>query len=174
MYLKRFYLKNIVNKPCYRAADIVLLLLAACCIGLYLVAYRGMHSAIGPDDVRPLSLQLSLLPYYTLRTTSRLVLGMFWSLLFAGIAGTLAAKNKHAERIILPFINFMESIPLVGFMTFSTTFFMALYPHNIMGLEYAAVFAVFTGQAWNMALTLYQTIRIIPLRARERPQAEGE
>ena len=67
-----------------------------------------------------------------------------------------------AAPVILPFVNFMESVPLVGFLTFTTVYFLNLYPHSVMGLECTAIFAVFTGQARNMMLTLYQTLRIVP------------
>ncbi len=69
----------------------------------------------------------------------------------------LSAKFLAMRRVILPFVNFMESVPLVGFLTFTTAFFLGLFPHSVLGLEGLAIFAAFTGQAWNMMLTLYQT-----------------
>lgn len=124
--------------------------------------YRKMHGTFNPVHMQTLSLSWRQLPYDTLRTTMRLLIGLVWSFVFAFIAGTWAAKSKHAARVILPFINFMESVPLVGFLSFSTAFFVMLAPHSVMGIEYAAIFGVFTGQAWNMALTLYQTLCIVP------------
>lgn len=123
--------------------------------------YQMMH-AHWDGGALTVNTHFKSLPYYTLRTIMRLMYGLFFSLLFAFIAGTLAAKNKHAARVILPFINFMESVPLVGFLTFSIVFFMHLYPNNIMGLEYTAIFGVFTGQAWNMALSVYQSLTVVP------------
>ncbi|WP_229921181.1 ABC transporter permease subunit [Rahnella victoriana] len=102
------------------------------------------------------------LPYYTLRTTLRLVIGLVFSLLFTVVFAVLAAKFAAMRRVILPFVNFMESVPLLGFLTFTTAFFLGLYPHSVMGLEGLAIFAVFTGQAWNMMLTMYQTLRVVP------------
>ena len=155
--------KQIIHKRLnYKLADLFLIILLICVVILCWVGSKGMHATIDIRHIKPLSLDWEKLPYYSLRTSLRLFLGMAWSLIFAFIAGTLAAKCKHAERIILPFINFMESVPLVGFLTISTIIFMALYPRNTMGLECVAIFAVFTGQAWNMALTLYQTIRVVP------------
>ncbi|HEJ7834733.1 ABC transporter permease subunit [Serratia marcescens] len=92
----------------------------------------------------------------------RFLLGMAWSLLFSVVFAVLAARYTPLRRVILPFVNFMESVPLVGFLTFTTVYFLNLYPHSVMGLECTAIFAVFTGQAWNMMLTLYQTLRIVP------------
>ncbi len=133
--------------------------------------FKGWHDMHGSFEINhtPLTINLDprLLPYYTLRTTMRLLLGLAFSLLFTFVFGVMAAKYKAAERIILPFVNFMESVPLVGFLTFTTVMFIALFPHNIMGLECAAIFGVFTGQAWNMMLIFYQTIRIVPQELNE-------
>lgn len=135
-------------------------------ITIAILLAKGWHDMHATFSVSKGSIEVNLdphlLPYYTLRTTMRLLLGLVFSLLFTFIFGVLAAKYKAAERVILPFVNFMESVPLVGFLTFTTVMFIALFPHNIMGLECAAIFGVFTGQAWNMMLIFYQTIRIVP------------
>jgi NitT/TauT family transport system permease protein len=129
------------------------------------ILYKGwvdMHSNYILGNNFTISLNVDALPYYTLRTTMRLLIGLVYSFAFAIIFGTLAAKYKAMERVILPFVNFMESVPLVGFLTFTTIFFLSLYPHSVMGLECAAIFGVFTSQAWNMCLVIYQTLRIVP------------
>ena len=132
-------------------------------LSLFIYGWEGMHHSFQTNSsVPPISLNPSHLPYYTLRSIIRLLIGMVASFIFALIAGYSSAKNKHIARVMLPFINFMESVPLLGFLTFTVTFFIFLFPHSIMGLEGAAIFGVFTGQAWNMALILYQTIRIVP------------
>jgi NitT/TauT family transport system permease protein len=143
--------------------DLLLWVLLLTIAVLLLKGWHDMHSTFStPSGNIEVNLDPHLLPYYTLRTTMRLLLGLVFSLLFTFIFGVLAAKYKAAERVILPFVNFMESVPLVGFLTFTTVMFIALFPHNIMGLECAAIFGVFTGQAWNMMLIFYQTIRIVP------------
>ncbi|MGR8802243.1 metal ABC transporter permease, partial [Klebsiella variicola subsp. variicola] len=58
----------------------------------------------------------------------RLVIGLFYSMLFSIVFAVLAAKYAPMRRVILPFVNFMESVPLVGFLTFTTAFFLGLYP----------------------------------------------
>ncbi len=148
-------------KKNYYSSDLIVLLLLATFCGLFAWGWHGMHAAANTINASP-SLSLPALAYDLLRSNMRLLIGLFWSLLFAFIAGSWAAKCKHARYFILPFINFMESIPLVGFMTLSVIFFHYLYPHSLMGLESAAIFGVFTGQAWNMALVFYQTLKIVP------------
>ena len=142
-------------------ADGVLLILLMLFVYLFHIGWQGMHTSMSSVQVK-MNLSFSSLAYDLLRTNMRLLLGLVFSFLFAFIAGVWAAKSKHAANFILPFINFMESVPLVGFMTFNVIIAMALFPGSVMGLECAAIFGVFTGQAWNMALTVYQTLEVIP------------
>ena len=135
---------------------------------LYIYGWEGMHQQFkSASSVAPVTLDPGNLPYYTLRSVMRLVIGMVASFIFALGAGYACAKNKHVARVLLPIINFMESVPLLGFLTFTTIFFLFLFPKSVMGLEAAAIFGVFTSQAWNMALIMYQTIRIIPAELNE-------
>ena len=137
-------------------------------VWLYMYGWEGMHQQFqNSSAIAPVALDPSNLPYYTLRSVMRLVIGMVASFIFALVTGYACAKNKHAARVLLPLINFMESVPLLGFLTFTTIFFLFLFPKSVMGLEAAAIFGVFTGQAWNMALIMYQTIRIIPAELNE-------
>lgn len=111
-----------------------------------------------PDDF----LSIKNLLYFSVRTQFRMIVGMFWSLLFTLIFGVLAARYKTARRMILPLVNLLESVPLLGFLTFTTGWLLGLFPGSVMGAEAVAVFAVFTGQAWNIMLTLYQTMEVVP------------
>lgn len=118
-------------------------------------------------DVIPISLDPRNLPYYALRTVLRMLIAMVCSLLFTVIFGTLAAKNKQAERIIIPMIDILQSIPVLGFMTISITPFMYLFPGSLLGPECAAIFAIFTSQVWNMTLSFYQSVRAVPHELKE-------
>ncbi len=146
----------------FNVNDIIVLAIVLLTLGLLGYGWHDMHAYFDGSGIRPITLDYHALPYYTLRTTMRLLVGMVYSILFAIIFGVLAAKYVPLRRVILPFVNFMESVPLVGFLTFTTGYFLGLFPHSVMGLEAAAIFAVFTGQAWNMMLTLYQTLLIVP------------
>lgn len=98
----------------------------------------------------------------SLRTTTRLFIGLLWSLLFSIIFGVLAARCRPARQVILPLVNLLESVPLLGFLTFTTAWFMGLFPNNVLGVEAVAIFGVFTAQAWNIMLSLYQSLRVTP------------
>lgn len=155
------------EKMVFNRNDIILLGVVFLSIFLLVSGWHDMHASFNGNNLNPITLDYHALPYYTLRTTMRLLVGMVYSLLFAVVFAVLAASYAPMRRIILPFVNFMESVPLVGFLTFTTVYFLGLFPHNVMGLEAVAIFAVFTGQAWNMMLTLYQTLRIVPSELNE-------
>lgn len=159
------------NRRKFSISDFVALSIFLVVFAFLTKGYIDMNSPFHVGDKYNISLSASELPYYTLRTTMRLLMGLAASLVFAVIFGALAAKYKHFEVVILPFVNFMESVPLVGFLTFTTIFFLALFPHSVMGLEYAAIFGVFTSQSWNMCLVVYQTLKIVPYEMHEAANA---
>jgi NitT/TauT family transport system permease protein len=152
--------KSIWNK--ISVNDVIVILIFGMLSGAFIYGWQGMHAYFNGESFPILSTDYRQLPYYTLRTTMRLSIGLVFSMLFTLVFGVLAAKFAAMRRVILPFVNFMESVPLLGFLTFTTAFFLGLYPHSVMGLEGLAIFAVFTGQAWNMMLTLYQTLCVLP------------
>ncbi|WP_218939762.1 ABC transporter permease [Coxiella endosymbiont of Amblyomma sculptum] len=109
-----------------------------------------------------ISLDPVMLPYYALRTVLRMLIAMIFSLLFTFIFGTWAAKSRCAERIIIPLIDILQSVPVLGFLTITIAAFVALFHGSFLGPECAALFAIFTAQVWNIALSFYQSLRTIP------------
>jgi NitT/TauT family transport system permease protein len=102
------------------------------------------------------------LPEYALRTTLRMFAAIFASLIFTFVVATLAAKSRKAELVILPALDILQSVPVLGFLTFTVTYFLRLFPGSELGAECAAIFAIFTSQAWNMAFSFYQSLRTVP------------
>jgi NitT/TauT family transport system permease protein len=107
---------------------------------------------------------IGLLPdqYYLLRTTLRMFMALAASLLFSCAFAVLAAKYRTAEKVLVPLLDILQSIPVLGFLAITVTGFIALFPGNLIGVECAAIFAIFTSQAWNMAFSLYQSMRTLP------------
>ena len=136
---------------------------------LMLLAYGASQMArpYHVGDVLPLTLDPLALPYYLLRTTLRMFLALGASLLFACTFAALAAKYRAAERVLVPLLDILQSIPILGFLSITVTGFIALFPGNLFGVECAAIFAIFTSQAWNMAFSLYQSLRTVPGELRE-------
>ncbi|WP_404710559.1 ABC transporter permease [Sphingomonas sp. MMS24-J13] len=152
-----------------RADAIAFVILA----GLALLVFRGAEGAVQPLStlhVEPVVLDPAYLPYYALRTVLRMFAALFASTIFTLIVATLAARSRRAGQIIVPALDILQSVPILGFLTFTVTFFMGLVPGNILGVELAAVFAIFTSQAWNMAFSFYQSLRSVPADLEEVTQ----
>ncbi|HUO55292.1 MAG TPA: ABC transporter permease subunit, partial [Rhodoblastus sp.] len=84
------------------------------------------------------------------------------SLVFTFIYATIAAKSRRAEMALIPLLDVLQSVPILGFLSFTVTFFLGLFPGSTLGAECAAIFAIFTSQAWNMAFSFYQSLRTVP------------
>ncbi|SDA37832.1 NitT/TauT family transport system permease protein [Pseudomonas sp. NFACC15-1] len=121
-----------------------------------------MNQPLGVLDASPLSLDLVHLPEYALRTTLRMFIALFVSLVFSLVIATLAAKSRKAAMVILPALDILQSVPVLGFLTFTVVFFMGLFPGKETGVECAAIFAIFTSQVWNMTFSFYQSLRTVP------------
>ena len=109
-----------------------------------------------------ISLSIAALPNYALRTILRMLAAMLASLIFTFIYATLAAKSRRAEQVLIPLLDVLQSVPVLGYLSFTTVFFITLFPGNVFGPELAAIFAIFTSQAWNMTFSFYESLRMIP------------
>jgi NitT/TauT family transport system permease protein len=136
---------------------------------LFALAYAGsqMTRPYAVGEALPLTLDPWMLPYYLLRTTLRMFLSLGASLIFSCIFATIASKYRAAERVMVPVLDILQSIPILGFLSITVTGFIALFPGNLLGVECAAIFAIFTSQAWNMAFSLYQSLRTVPAELQE-------
>jgi NitT/TauT family transport system permease protein len=113
-------------------------------------------------DVSP-----SQIPYYAGRTLMRMWIAFGFSLFFAVGTGYLAAKNRRARGFILPALDVLQSVPVLGFLSATVTGFMALFPGSLLGVESASIFAIFTSQVWNMAFGFYHSMVTIPTDMQE-------
>ncbi|AHL33531.1 sulfonate ABC transporter permease [Pseudomonas brassicacearum] len=143
-------------------ADIALLSLAVLLAIFIFHGVEQMSQPLGVLHSSPVSLELAHLPEYTLRTTLRMFIALFASLVFSLVVATLAAKSRKAAIVILPALDILQSVPVLGFLTFTVVFFMGLFPGKETGVECAAIFAIFTSQVWNMTFSFYQSLRTVP------------
>ncbi|NIJ06892.1 NitT/TauT family transport system permease protein [Sphingomonas vulcanisoli] len=152
-----------------KADAIAFVILAA----LALLVFRGAEGTVQPLatlHLEPVTLDPAWLPYYALRTVMRMFAALVASTVFTLIVATAAARSRHAGQLIVPALDILQSVPILGFLTFTVTFFMGLFPGNVLGVELAAIFAIFTSQAWNMAFSFYQSLRSIPADLEEVAQ----
>ncbi len=131
------------------------------------IGTRQMVLPFMPTQQQQISLSAWALPLYTLRTVMRMLLAMIASLIFTFTYATLAAKSRRAEVILIPILDVLQSVPILGYLSFTVVFFVGLFPGKALGPELAAIFAIFTSQAWNMAFSFYQSLRTIPTDADE-------
>ncbi len=123
---------------------------------------HGLTLSLTAPESTVVSLDYKLLPYYALRTTLRMFAAIVASLVFTFVYATLAAKSRRAALVLIPLLDVLQSVPILGFLSFTVTFFLGLFPGSFLGAECAAVFAIFTSQAWNMAFSFYQSLRGVP------------
>jgi NitT/TauT family transport system permease protein len=124
-------------------------------------AAHGLTGSLARLQATPISLAPSALIDYSARTALRMLIAMVASLVFTFTYATLAAKSRRAEVILVPLLDFLQSVPILGF-SFTTLLFLQLTPGRVAGAEMAAIFLIFTSQAWNMAFSFYHSLRSIP------------
>jgi NitT/TauT family transport system permease protein len=134
-------------------------------------ASRSLLEPLSALEATPLSLAPVNLPEYAARTTLRMLVALAFSLLFTFGYATLAAKNGRAGLVLIPLLDILQSVPILGFLSITIVFFMSLAPGRVLGAEFAAIFAIFTSQAWNMAFSFYQSLRTVPVELVEAASA---
>ncbi|UPG73881.1 ABC transporter permease subunit [Roseomonas gilardii subsp. gilardii] len=142
--------------------DLLALLLVTGAIVLLAYGAEVTTAPLETLDAPPLSLDPVNLPGYALRTMLRMLAAIVCSLVFTFLYAALAARSRRAEMVMIPVLDILQSVPILGFLTFTVTFFMNLFPGRVLGAELASVFAIFTSQAWNMTFSLYQSMRNEP------------
>jgi NitT/TauT family transport system permease protein len=164
--LQRYTPKNSVF-----VADLALLIGT---LGLLFVVARvgaGFFVSFRPPLHEPsISLDPRNLPYYTARSTLRMFVALVLSIVFTLGYGYAAARNRYAEKILVPLLDILQSVPVLAFLSITVTFFISLFPGNLFGLELAAIFAIFTGQAWNMTFSFYNSLITLPKELDEAAQ----
>jgi NitT/TauT family transport system permease protein len=142
--------------------DFVAFPLIICVIAMAAVGFHQTMAPMATLHEQAISLDPANLPEYALRTTLRMLAAMVASLLFTLVYGTLAAKSKRAGKVLVPILDILQSVPVLGYISFTVTFFLALFPSRVLGAELAAIFAIWTSQAWNMTFSFYQSLRTVP------------
>jgi len=98
------------------------------------------------------------LPYYAVRSLLRMFIALILSVLFTFVYATAAARLRRAEKVLIPLLDILQSVPVLGFLTVTVTAFIALFPGSELGLECASIFAIFTSMAWNLTFAFYHSL----------------
>jgi NitT/TauT family transport system permease protein len=147
--------------------DLFALLIVIAVIILLGWGARHMSGQFHIHDKIAISLDPWMLPGYALHSFLRMLIALGFSLVFTFVFGTWAAKSKAAAKIIIPLIDILQSVPVLGFLSITVVGFIVLFKGSMMGPEAAAIFAIFTAQVWNMTLSLYQSLITVPKSMRE-------
>ncbi len=136
---------------------------------LWLLIFLSGDMRVRFDELHPpsLSLDVAYIPYYTARTVFRMFVAFAAALLFTFIYAYVAAKSVRARRVMLPLLDILQSVPVLGFLSITVTGFLALFPGSLLGVECASIFAIFTAQAWNMTFGFYHSLVTIPAELQE-------
>jgi NitT/TauT family transport system permease protein len=171
MNLQDLRIAVLTRAPRPNIFDLVALILV---IGaMVLLVYGGEQTTLPLSALErsPVSLDPRHLPFYALRTTMRMLLAIVCSTIFTFVYSAIAAKSRRAEMVMIPLLDILQSVPILGFLTFTVVFFLNLFPGQVLGAELACVFAIFTSQAWNMTFSMYQSIRNVPKDLEEATQS---
>ncbi len=128
---------------------------------------RGMVAPLSSTNQPAIHLNPVYLPYYAGQSLLRMFIAYALSLAFSLVYGRIAAYHKFAERIMIPALDILQSVPVLGFLSITVTAFLALFPGNLFGAECACIFAIFTSQAWNMTFSFYHSLTTMPSDLKE-------
>lgn len=166
--MKTFPTPETLRRFPFGLADIVVILGTLVLLAIIAKLGQGTLVAFSPPDVLPtVDLGVENLVYYTGRSTLRMFIALFFSTVFTLIYGYIAANSPKAERIMIPLLDILQSVPVLGFLSITVTGFIALFPGSLLGLEAASIFAIFTSQVWNMTFSFYQSLKTVPKELQE-------
>ncbi len=147
-----------------RSSSIDIGVVVAVLVLLYVVVRvgHGVTASFSPHALQHVSTNPARLPYDAVRSLLRMFVALFFSFVFTLIYGYAAARSRRAERVLVPILDILQSVRVLGFLTITVTVFVGIFPHSELGLEWAAIFAIFTAQAWNMTFSFYASLKSLP------------
>ncbi|MCM6772349.1 ABC transporter permease subunit [Nocardia sp. CDC159] len=147
------------DRPRSRVADVVVFLGAAVLIWLIVHVSSGLNVPFHEGETNTtVSTDAADLPYYAARSLLRMFAALGLSIVFTFVYATAAARLRRTRTVLLPLLDILQSVPILGFLSVTITAFIALFPGSQLGLECASIFAIFTSQAWNMAFAFYHSL----------------
>ncbi|PYQ12678.1 MAG: hypothetical protein DMF80_17165 [Acidobacteria bacterium] len=146
------------RRPASYSVDLGLIFL----IGAVVVGLHLGRSSLRPYDAPELDPRPALLPLYLLYSLARLAVAYLLAVGLALVTGQLAARSPFARRLILPTLDVLQSVPILGFFPLAVGFFIGIFHGSALGVEMAAVFLIFTSMFWNLAFGVYESLITLP------------
>ncbi|HYB22523.1 MAG TPA: ABC transporter permease subunit, partial [Solirubrobacteraceae bacterium] len=151
-----------VLRPRLSPIDVGVLVAVLVLLYAVLQVGHGATATFNPAGLQHVSTNAARLPYDALRSVARMFIALCFSVAFTLAYGYAAARSRRAEKILVPILDILQSVPVLGFLTITVTAFIALFPGSALGLECASIFAIFTAQAWNMTFSFYASVKNMP------------
>lgn len=167
LQINLFSRKDLTNAPTVNWWDICAFVLIAAIFFFVAWVFQKMSQPFNVGALVVIDLNPDMLPEYCLRSVARICLALLASLLFTFTFGYAAAKSVLAEKLIIPAIDVLQSVPVLGYLSVGVWGFLTLFPGSSLGPECAAILAIFTAQVWNMTLSFYQSLKMIPKSLKE-------
>jgi NitT/TauT family transport system permease protein len=142
--------------------DVVVLVVVLLFLYSVLRVGSGTTASFSPSGLQHVSTDASHIPYDAARSLLRMFIALAISFVFTLIYGYAAARSRRAEKILIPILDILQSVPVLGFLTITVALFVGLFPGSELGLEVASIFAIFTSQAWNMTFSFYASLKSLP------------
>ncbi len=140
-------------------ADIVILMAVVVTFYLLIALSQGILAPFSQNNApSTVSTDPANLPYYAARSLLRMFVALGISLVFSLVYATAAARSRRAGAILIPLLDILQSVPVLGFLSVTLTVWLTIFPNSMLGLECASIFAIFTSQAWNMTFAFYQSL----------------
>ncbi len=148
--------------------DLIAIVIAVGAIAILGEASRGLLAPLARLEATPLSLDPAHLAVLCGAHDAAYVRGArpFLTIHFH-VRHVGRAAVARAGKLLVPLLDILQSVPILGFISVTVVFFLSLAPGRVLGAELAAIFAIFTSQAWNMAFSFYQSLRTVPAELRE-------
>jgi len=159
---------QVPNRPQFNWQDGLMILMTFSMMLLIVKTASQFNTTYDPKLI--ISTDLSALPGYTLQTLVRMAIAYFFSLIFALIYAYIAYRSELAAKFLIPLLDILQSIPVLSFLPGVVLALISIFPGQRIGIEIASILLIFTGMAWNMVFSFYQSLCSIPIELKEATQ----
>ena len=170
-------LTNFDHNNSIYAKKLVINLFAICLVISCLIFFSWEANQITQSasilEQEQIRLDLTSLCFYSMRTLFRMIIAIILSIIFSIIYALLASKSQKLEQTLIPILDILQSVPILGYISFTVAGFVSLAPNSVLGFEMAAIFAIFTSQAWNITFSIYQAFKNPPQELIEMANSYG-
>lgn len=101
------------------------------------------------------------LPYYIFRTMLRMLAAYVLVVIFGLTYGIIAGMYERPRKVMLPLLDILQSIPVLGYLPAAILFFVYMFPGQL-GIEIASIILIFTGEAWAVTFGVFGAVRSLP------------